>query len=186
MGNNKVENNKVGNGKARGNKDSRINYENFYRKISAPIRRHPTAVQCLNRMNVLLTRVVYVAYPLFVLYLLWNHDERWIKVTAVPAFFFVLLTVIRRGINRQRPYEAWNISPLINKDTEGKSMPSRHVFSATIIAMAFFSIWQSVGVFFLIWSLLLAFIRILGGVHYPSDVFCGFLIGMLTGGIMLI
>ena len=166
--------------------NNRINYENFYGKISAPIRCHPAAVQWLNQINILLTRVVYVTYPLFVLYLLWNRDGRWIKVTAVPAIFFVLLTVVRRGINRPRPYETWNISPLIYKDTEGKSMPSRHVFSATIIAMAFFSIWQPAGIFFLIWSLLLAFIRIMGGVHYPSDVFCGFLLGVLTGGILLL
>lgn len=166
--------------------DNKIDYKDFYEKISAPIRRYPMAVRWLNWFNVLLTRVVYVVYPLFILYLLWNRDGRWIKVTAVPAVFFVLLTGIRRGINRPRPYEIWNISPLICKDTEGKSMPSRHVFSAAIIAMAFFCIWRPAGIFFLIWSLLLAVIRVLGGVHYPSDVVCGFLIGVLTGGIMLI
>lgn len=168
------------------NDNNKMNYENLYRAISAPVRRHPAAVGWLNRLNTFLTRAVYVAYPLFVLHLLWNRDGRWIKVTAVPAVFFILLTVIRRGINRPRPYETWNISPLIYKDTKGRSMPSRHVFSAAIIAMAFFSIYQLAGIIFLVCSLLLAVIRILGGVHYPSDVICGFLIGVATGGLMLI
>ena len=34
-----------------------------------------------------------------------------------------------------RPYQTWAIQPLIKKDSLGKSFPSRHVFSATVIAM---------------------------------------------------
>ena len=51
----------------------------------------------------------------------------------VPASGFVLLTLVRKWINQPRPYEAWEIIPLLDKDSAGNSMPSRHVFSATII-----------------------------------------------------
>ena len=162
-----------------------FNYEVFYAGISAPLRKSLAGALWLNRLNLLLTRAVYVIYPLFVLDLLWKRDGRWVKVTVVPAVFFVLLSVVRRGVNRPRPYETWNLNPLITKDTSGKSMPSRHVFSAAIIAMAFLSVWKPMGIFFLIWSFLLAVVRVLGGVHYPSDVLCGFLIGVLAGGLML-
>ena len=54
----------------------------------------------------------------------------------VPAFGFVLLTLVRKWINQPRPYETWEIVPLLDKDSSGNSMPSRHVFSATIISMA--------------------------------------------------
>lgn len=161
------------------------NYEDFYKKISAPFRAHPAGVRGLNLINTLLTGVVYVVYPLFLLWLMWNRDGRWIKAAAVPAVFFVLLSVVRRYINRPRPYETWGISPLIQKDTRGKSMPSRHVFSAAVIAMAFLSVCPPMGVFFLIWSGMLALARVLGGVHYPSDVLSGLLIGVLSGLLML-
>jgi undecaprenyl-diphosphatase len=34
-----------------------------------------------------------------------------------------------------------------------------------------------------IWALLVCYSRIYNGVHYPSDVFAGMLIGALLGGI---
>lgn len=162
------------------------NYEEFYKKISAPFRRHPSGVKWLNLVNALLTRVVYVVYPVFLIRLMWNRDKRWIACAAVPAVFFLLLSVVRKYINRPRPYETWNLSPLIDKDTHGKSMPSRHVFSSAVIAMAFYCICPPMGIFFLIWSFLLALVRVVGGVHYPSDVLAGLLIGVLAGLLLVV
>ena len=39
----------------------------------------------------------------------------------MPAVSFVLLTVVRAWINRPRPYEAFEVSPVIKKDTKGNS-----------------------------------------------------------------
>ena len=162
------------------------NYEKFYKKISAPWRRHPAGIRALNRSNALLTATVYAAYPAFLVRLIWNRDERWVKAAAVPAVFFILLSVLRKWINRPRPYETWNLCPLIQKDTSGKSMPSRHVFSCAVIAMAFLSVSLPAGIFFLIWSCVLALVRVLGGVHYPSDVLAGLLIGILAGVLIFV
>ena len=45
-------------------------------------------------------------------------------------------TLLRAAINRPRPYEALNFTPLFPKDTKGQSMPSRHCFSAAAIVAA--------------------------------------------------
>ncbi|MDD7389516.1 MAG: phosphatase PAP2 family protein [Lachnospiraceae bacterium] len=164
----------------------KFDYEQFYSRISVPFRKHPAFIRALNLLNRCLTGTVYVVYPLFLMWLIWKRDSRWIRAAAVPAVFFVLLSAVRKKIDRPRPYETWNLSPLIKKDTRGHSMPSRHIFSSAVISMAFLSVCVPMGIFFLIWTCLLAVIRVLGGVHYPSDVACGLLAGILSGLLMFV
>ncbi len=53
----------------------------------------------------------------------------------IPASGFVLFSLFRHWVNVPRPYEKWDIQPLLEKNSSGHSFPSRHVFSATIISM---------------------------------------------------
>lgn len=99
----------------------------------------------------------------------------------VSASGFVLLTLIRKWINQPRPYEAWGIIPLLDKDSAGNSMPSRHVFSATIISMACLHANLPAGLILLVLSALLGLVRVLGGVHYPKDVLVGYACGLIWG-----
>ena len=99
----------------------------------------------------------------------------------VPALGFILLTLVRKWINQPRPYETWGIVPLLEKDSSGNSMPSRHVFSATIISMACLHANLSAGLILLVLSALLGLVRVLGGVHYPKDVLVGYACGLLWG-----
>ncbi|MFR5847382.1 MAG: phosphatase PAP2 family protein [Streptococcus salivarius] len=61
----------------------------------------------------------------------------------------------------------------------GKSFPSRHVFSATVIAMLALTLNPWLGGAMLFLAMALALLRVLGGVHYPSDVLAGYAIGFL-------
>ena len=94
----------------------------------------------------------------------------------------MLLSVFRSAVNRPRPYEAFELPPVIKKDTKGHSFPSRHVFSATIIAMTFIlhSPWSWLGIIFLAVSLLLAVVRVVSGVHYISDVVAGIVVAVVA------
>ena len=104
----------------------------------------------------------------------------------VPALGFILLTIVRKWINQPRPYETWGIVPLLEKDSSGNSMPSRHVFSATIISMACLHANLSAGLILLVLSALLGLVRVLGGVHYPKDVLVGYACGLLWGILFFI
>ena len=88
----------------------------------------------------------------------------------IPASGFVILSFLRKKINTPRPYEKWDIKPLLDRDSPGQSMPSRHVFSATIISMACLHASLTMGMICLTLSAFLGLVRVLGGVHYPKDV----------------
>ena len=98
-------------------------------------------------------------------------------VLAVPAAVYILGTLLRAAINRPRPYEALNFTPLFPKDTKGQSMPSRHCFSAAAIVAAAFTVWVPLGVAACLLAAVVAVTRVLTGVHYPSDVLAGLAFG---------
>lgn len=154
-----------------------------YIKMTQPFRKHQGMARALHRINQFCTRMMYLAYPLLLGYLLFQKDEKFFQAFCVPAVSFVLLSLVRKKINRQRPYEKFNLLPVIKKETKGNSFPSRHVFSATMIAMTFLllSPWQLLGVVFLALSLLLAVVRVVSGVHFISDVIAGMLVAILIG-----
>lgn len=154
-----------------------------YQHITQPLRRHPALLRAMVLVNQLITICIYAAYPLLLVWLLLRHDVRFWHVLLVPGISFVLLSLLRDRINAPRPYEQLDITPLIHKNTKGHSFPSRHVFSAAVISTAFLYCGCTLGAVFLVFSLLLAIIRVLGGVHFPRDVLTGLFIGLITGAV---
>ena len=65
-------------------------------------------------------------------------------------------------------------------------MPSRHVFSSAVIAMAWLPVSPTVGTALMIIAAAAAWIRVMGGVHYPSDVAAGLLSGVAAGIFIVI
>lgn len=151
-----------------------------YARLSAPFRT-PGRTRLLNILNRVLTYLCYVLYPLLLLWLAFCRDSRFFRSLIVPAVFFVLLSVVRKKINRPRPYQVLEIQPLIHKDTKGKSMPSRHVFSVFMIAMTYLWIVPQIGAALLAVGVLVAVVRVIGGVHFPRDVMVGAAVGILAG-----
>ncbi len=161
-------------------------YKKFYDGIIAKLGLKPELMNLIKKVNKLITLFMYLAYPITVAWMLYQRDPRVIKIILVPGVFFVLVSMVRKKINRKRPYEAWDIDNLIKKDTKGQSMPSRHVFSSTIISMAFCFLCWPIGVICLGLSAIEAVIRVAGGVHYPSDVVVGYVVGVLAGLLIFI
>lgn len=100
---------------------------------------------------------------------------------VVPAVSFVLVSVFRKFYSAPRPYEILDIQPLIKKNTKGKSFPSRHVFSVFMIGMTYFYMYWPAGIAIGILGIALAYVRVVGGVHFPKDIAAGALIGILSG-----
>lgn len=155
--------------------------EETYERWTAWFRRKPGRVRVLKRGNDLLTGICYICYPVLLLWLLWIRDGRFWRALLVPGISFVLVSLFRKWRDCPRPYEQLDIEPLIHKDTRGKSFPSRHVFSITIIAATWWYFCPAMGIVFSVSAVLLAAARVLGGVHFPRDVMAGILIGAAAG-----
>ena len=164
------------------------NYQEWYDKRKSSLLQHPQLLQLMRVFN----RMMTVLMPLAYLTLLGTNfvskgvGKELSAYILVPAFGFVLLTLVRKWINQPRPYEVWEIIPLLDRDSPGQSMPSRHVFSATIISMACLHASLTMGMICLTLSALLGLVRVLGGVHFPKDVLVGYICALVWGVIFFL
>ena len=153
------------------------NYQEWYDHIAGNIENRPFLLSLLRTFNRFMTAVMPMIYLtlLATTYLQQGLGKQVGIYLFIPASGFVILSFLRKKINALRPYEVWEIVPLLDRDSPGQSMPSRHVFSATIISMACLHASLSVGVILLVLSALLGLVRVLGGVHFPKDVVVGYI-----------
>lgn len=152
-----------------------------YVKMTAPLREDEEKAKRVTGANQVLTGLIYFVYPLYLVSLFLEKNPLLLRSVIVPAVSFVLLTVVRRMINAPRPYEKFDMPPVIDKDTKGKSFPSRHVFSVFIIAFTIFVSYTGAGIMIALIGVAIAVIRVVGGVHEPRDVIAGAIAGIVAG-----
>jgi len=159
------------------------NYQEWYDRIAGNIENKPFLLRLLRAFNRFMTVVMPMIYLtlLATTYLQQGLGKQVLIYVFIPASGFVILSLLRKKINAPRPYEGWTIKPLLDRDSPGRSMPSRHVFSATIISMACFHASLSLGIILLVLSALLGLVRVSGGVHYPKDVVVGYICALVWG-----
>ena len=159
------------------------NYQEWYDRVASNIENKPFLLSLLRAFNRFMTVVMPMIYlTLLAITCLQQGLGKQVGIYLfIPASSFVILSFIRKKINAPRPYEEWDIKPLLDRDSPGQSMPSRHVFSATIISMACLHASLTMGMICLILSALLGLVRVLGGVHFPKDVVVGYICGLAWG-----
>ena len=164
------------------------NYQEWYGHVAGKIKNKPFLLSLLRAFNRFMTVVMPIVYLtlLATTYFQEGLGRQILIYVFIPASGFVILSFLRKKINAPRPYEAWEIIPLLDRDSPGQSIPSRHVFSATIISMASFHASLSLGVILLVFSAFLGLVRVLGGVHYPKDVVVGYICGLVWGMIFFL
>ena len=164
------------------------NYQEWYDHIAGKIKNKPFFLSLLRTFNRFMTVVMPMIYLtlLATTYLQEGLGKQVLIYVFVPASGFVILSFLRKKINAPRPYEEWEIKPLLDRDSPGQSMPSRHVFSATIISMACLHASLTMGMICLTLSAFLGLVRVLGGVHYPKDVVVGYICALVWGVIFFL
>lgn len=146
--------------------------EQHYRWITGFVREHPflhRLVRLTDRYTPYLVALMYFLGGILLLQRRQYADLPW--YFGLPAFKFVLVTVLRKLFNFARPYDVYHFDPIGRYEPgKGKSFPSRHTASAFAIARAMYYVEPA----FLGLGILLAtsigMLRIITGKHFPRDV----------------
>lgn len=129
----------------------------------------------------------YILIIVLVLFLLKNYKKYWQVVvkalTAAVLSRFVITEIIRFFWNRSRPFVENHVNLLINQSIE-PSFPSGHASFYFALSTVVFFFNKKLGILFLLVSALISVSRIFVGVHWPSDILAGTLIGIFSGWLI--
>ena len=151
-----------------------------YRAVIGWFNARPVAKKALRAVSVGTVAAVYLLYLGLLAWMAWHAMWAQLGITAVvPAAAFVVGTALRAAIDRPRPYTKYGFAPLFPKDKTGQSMPSRHCFSAAAIAAAVWYVLPPLGTVLAVLAVVIAFSRVITGVHFVSDVLAGLAFGLV-------
>lgn len=143
------------------------------------IKENDRLVFLIKFLNQSITFIVYLLYPTILVKLYIQKQDFLIILLLLPMITFIILSVFRKWYNAPRPYEVYGYEPILSKETEGSSFPSRHVFSIFVISTGITFLYPVLGVLLLILGFVLAMCRFFGGVHFLKDVLVGALAGII-------
>ena len=103
---------------------------------------------------------------------------RWLRAVRGVLAAYALNTLLKTVVHRRRP-QLEKLPALISTPTS-LSFPSAHASSSFAAARAYSSLLPGVPLYVV--ATLMALSRVYLGVHYPSDIAAGGLLGMLVGG----
>lgn len=99
-------------------------------------------------------------------------------IGAIVARFGVA-EIIRLFYHRARPFLALSLPHLLND--QAYSFPSGHTIFMFALATAAYYINKKLSFFLFASGLVIGLARVAGGVHYPTDILGGAVLGILTG-----
>ena len=141
----------------------------------------------LNRTIVFLAE--YLIYPLLLwivilAYKAWKADDGKVfygyckAVVAGLAGRFVVASIIRHFYHHVRPFVALHLTPLFNETSY--SFPSGHSIFLFALSTGVYFVNKKYGRILYGISFVICLARIAAGVHYPSDILGGMVLGILT------
>ena len=146
-------------------------YEKKYPIFANFIRRHKTLNIAFKMIYYGMPVIMIIIYIMFLIKVYKDHGSKALKkALIIPGIAFVGVSLFRKFYNRKRPYEKYDYRPLIVRKKKGSSLPSRHTFSAGVIAAAVSVYYPILAPFMWLMTGVIAFSRFLAGVHYAWDI----------------
>ena len=128
----------------------------------------------------------FIAYAILLGILVFNGGKKG-KIAAVALFFLVLISdqlssnLLKNYFQRIRPCNALDNINVLGKVLHSYSFPSSHAVNNFAVATFFYKLYPKLKWFLFITASLVALSRPYIGVHYPSDILAGAIIGVIIG-----
>ena len=129
----------------------------------------------------------YVIGVVFLILLFWKRNWLMVVSTVVSVILsrLVIAEIIKNLLHRPRPYIVLETAEkLIKENADFQSFPSGHAAIFFALAMAVYFFNKKLGIVFFVSAVLISFARIFTGIHWPSDVGAGAVIGVVSGIII--
>ncbi len=131
------------------------------------------------------TVVPYIIVFLFLFFLIRNRKKNgwFVGEVLFTGFFarYALVELVRYFFPRIRPFQVLEDVNLLLPYKETLSFPSGHTAFLFGISTAVYFYNKNVGIALYIFSIMMGVSRVFAGVHWPTDVFAGALVGILAG-----
>lgn len=124
--------------------------------------------------------VFFLLYGIVVLNFAIEKDMKIVRAVIVPAVTIIVNVILRKMIKRKRPFDEFGLETFASHG-KAYSFPSNHTASAVIIAMTWIFAGSPAGYFVIAVAIIAGISRVFAGLHYPSDVAVGFLVGLFFG-----
>ncbi len=143
---------------------------------------------CLDGLGIFFAEYLgYVLVVILLLFLLKDWKKYWLMtvkgLSAAILARFGFTEIIRFFWERSRPFVENQVNLLFSHEATG-SFPSGHAAFYFALSTIVYFYNKKAGIFFLIASFLISISRIFVGVHWPSDILAGAIIGIFSGWLI--
>ena len=122
---------------------------------------------------------IWIAISMVLLLFQKTRKAGWISFFSIAFCFLINNLILKNAVARPRPYETVEGLELLAARARDFSFPSGHACSSFAAACSYHRVLpRKAGIAAIILAALISFSRLYVGIHYPTDVLCGALIGI--------
>lgn len=131
-------------------------------------------------------------YFILAIFALFANFTKGLNIVSIAALSFLLelplYWIVKHSIKRPRPFDKNKTIVFLVIPPDKFSFPSGHTAGAFLVATILSVFFLKLSMVFFLWATLVGISRIVLGVHYPTDVAAGALLGVVSAvfGLILI